>query len=266
VRVGVDRRTIAERKGAPPLEPGIYALCEVESGAFAAAGASDQFWAPGEARETGWPTVKLRYVKTYLGAPLTIERLRTEAPDISHLLLDGFQAASFPISADDFNKVISLLGDDLTELVTSDDRADTRGDQLADFERRYLRASPEVKERLGRHIERGPIGALVKKRTGFRCQLCKALGRNPVGFLKENGEPYVEAHHVMPVSTKEVGTLSASNVMTLCANHHRQMHFGGIDVIIATDAFDFVIDEQRVSIPRLSIAPVSALAAEKVLV
>ena len=27
---------------------------------------------------------------------------------------------------------------------------------------------------------------------------------NTVGFLK-SGEPYVEAHHAMPVSTKEVG-------------------------------------------------------------
>jgi len=79
VRVGVDRRTIAERNRAPPLEPGIYALCEVESAAFAATGASDEFWAPGEAREPGWPTVKLRYVKTYLDTPLTIERLRRGA-------------------------------------------------------------------------------------------------------------------------------------------------------------------------------------------
>ena len=166
---------------------------------------------------------------------------------------------------EDFNKVVSLLGNDLSELMMSDERADTSGDQLADLERRYLRAAPEVKERLGRHIERGPIGALVKKRTGFRCQLCEALGRNPVGFLKKNKEPYVEAHHVMPVSTKEVGTLSASNVMTLCANHHRQMHFGGIDVTITPNASEFVIDDRRVSVPRLSIAPASALTAEKVL-
>jgi hypothetical protein len=44
------------------------------------------------------------------------------------------------------------------------------------------------------------------------------------------------------------------------------MHFGSIDVTIAADAFEFVIDDRRVSILRLSIAPVSTLAAEKVLV
>ncbi len=35
VRVGVDHRTIAERNGAPPLVAGIYAVCMVESEAFA---------------------------------------------------------------------------------------------------------------------------------------------------------------------------------------------------------------------------------------
>jgi hypothetical protein len=43
------------------------------------------------------------------------------------------------------------------------------------------------------------------------------VGRNPIGFLKKNGEPYVEAHHVMPVSTHQIKSLSASNVITVCA-------------------------------------------------
>jgi predicted HNH restriction endonuclease len=123
------------------------------------------------------------------------------------------------------------------------------------LEQKYLHACPEVKERLSKTIERGQIGALVKQLMGFKCQLCEALGHNPVGFLKRSGEPYIEAHHVMPVSTKEVGSLSASNVMTLCANHHRQMHYGGIDVTITATSFEFMIDGTPVTIPRLSIGP-----------
>jgi predicted HNH restriction endonuclease len=266
VRVGVDRRTIAERNGGPLLEPGIYALCEVESTAFPATGASDEFWAPGEAREPGWPTVKLRYLRTFVDAPLTIARLRAEAPDISPLVLNGFQAASFPISADDFHTVEALLGGDANELVSSAARNDVSGDKLAAMEQKYLHACPEVKETLSRTIERGQIGALVKRATGFKCQLCDALGHNPVSFLKKNGEPYVEAHHVMPVSKKEVGSLSASNVMTLCANHHRQMHYGGIDVTIGATSFEFVIEGMPVAIPRLSIAPLAPAPLESALV
>jgi predicted HNH restriction endonuclease len=251
IRVGVDRRTVAERNGNPPLEPGIYALCEVESEAFDGTGASDEFWAPGQAREPGWPTVKLRYLRTYHGSPLTIERLRAERPGISELLLNGFQAASFPIAANDFRAVMALLGEELDDLPSPAQQSAVTPDKLATMEEKYLHATPEVKERVSRTIERGPVGALVKQATGFKCQLCEALGLNPVGFLKENGEPYVEAHHVMPISKKEVGSLAASNVMTLCANHHRQIHYGGIDIVISATTFELVIGGTPVKIPRL---------------
>jgi predicted RNA-binding protein with PUA-like domain len=175
IRVGVDRRTVSERNGNPPLEAGIYALCEVESKAFDGTGASDEFWAPGQAREPGWPTVNLRYLRTYLDNPLTIEKLRAERPEVSELLLNGFQAASFPISAEDFHAVMALLGEDLDDLPSPADQLDVDSDELAALEERYLHASPEVKVRLSRTIERGPIGALVKRATGFKCQLCEAL-------------------------------------------------------------------------------------------
>jgi predicted HNH restriction endonuclease len=129
------------------------------------------------------------------------------------------------------------------------------GEKLAAVERKYLNASPEVKDRIAKVIERGNVGQLVKRLTGFKCQICEALGNDPMGFAKKNGEPYVEAHHVMPVSTMEIGTLAASNIMTLCANHHRQMHFGEVIVTITPTAFELVIGGQHVTIARLSIDP-----------
>jgi hypothetical protein len=144
--------------------------------------------------------------------------------------------------------------EELDDLPSPAAQSEVTSDRLAAMEEKYLHATPEVKEKLSRAVERGSIGALVKKETGFKCQLCEALGLDPVGFLKMNGEPYVEAHHVMPVAKKEIGSLSASNIMTLCANHHRQMHYGGIDVVIGSTTFDFVIEEKLVKIPRLAIA------------
>jgi hypothetical protein len=255
IRVGVDRRTVAERNGNPPLEAGIYALVEVESEAFDGTGASDEFWAPGETRAPGWPTVKLRYLKTYLGRPLTIEKLQAERPGASGLLLNGFQAASFPIPADDFRAVMALLGANPDDLPSPEEQTDVTAEKIAGWEQKYLHASPEVKQRLSRAIERGPVGALLKRAAGFKCQLCEALGLDPVGFLKRNGEPYVEAHHAMPVSKGEVGSLAASNIMILCANHHRQIHYGGIDLTISPTTFDFVIGATPVRIPRLALAP-----------
>lgn len=252
VRVGVDQRSAAERDGNAPLEAGIYALCEVESVAFDGTGASSEFWAPGAERAAGWPTVNIRYLKSYASRPLTIEQLRTERPDVSRLLLNGFQAASFPIADRDFQAVMALLGEDLDELAPSPNDNPV-ADQLAALERKYMNASPEVKVRVSKGIERGQVGNLVKKTNGFKCQVCEALGDNPIGFLKKNGEHYVEAHHVMPVSTKEVGSLSASNVMIVCANHHRQLHYGGIEVRIRDKIFELQMGGLPILIQRLMI-------------
>ena len=261
VRVGVDQRTIDERDGRPTLEAGIYGLCEVESVAFDGTGAASDFWSVGTERAPGWPTVKIRYLRSYLGNPLTIERLRTERADVSGLLLNGFQASSFPISAHDFHAVMDLLKEDLDALPLPAGLETIAADQLAEVEEQFINASPEVKTKVSKYIERGPIGGLVKMHNGFKCQICDALGQKPVGFIKRNGQPYVEAHHVMPVAKKQVGSLSASNVMTVCANHHRQLHYGGIDVIITAETFVFSVDGVQLHIPRLAVSDLMKSAA-----
>jgi predicted HNH restriction endonuclease len=253
VRVGVDRRNKEERQDKPPLEPGIYAICEVTSTAFPAAGANDEFWYEGEEPEPGRPTVNIRYLHTYLHNPLTIERLRQELPNVKPILLDGFQGRSFPISGEDFREVTSLLGFDLDDLPPVAEEADAALDTLAALEKQFLKASPEVKERVSRTIERGPVGRAVKKALGFQCQLCAALGQHPLGFHKKNGEPYVEAHHVMPVSALQVGSLAASNIMVLCANHHRQMHYGNVKLQISQQTFDIHIDGKEHKISRYAV-------------
>lgn len=121
-------------------------------------------------------------------------------------------------------------------------------------ERDALGRSPEVKRKISRTIERGGIGALVKKRNGFKCQICEALGDDPHSFIKTNGEPFVEAHHVIPVSELQIGSLSATNIMTVCANHHRQLHFGNAEVAIEADTFNLTLDGRELTLRRCSVA------------
>jgi hypothetical protein len=52
-----------------------------------------------------------------------------------------------------------------------------------------------------------------------RCELC-----GQEGFLKPNGKPYVETHHIIALASD--GADRINNVVALCANHHRQAHFG----------------------------------------
>ena len=249
IRVGQDRRNKSDRNGRPRLESGIYAICQVLTEPYEATGASDEFWSPGSERESGWPTVGIRYLKTFLDSPLRIETLQDKAPGVSKLLLEGFQGSTFPISGGDFQVVTALLGLRFDDLPKSQDAPDL-AKALQNIEYKYKNAVPEVKERQSQYVERGPVGAKVKKLNSFKCQICDALGRNPFVFKKPNGEPYVEAHHVMPVSKLEKGSLHAANIMTVCANHHRQLHFGGIDVSIGDEYFVLEIDGHPISIPR----------------
>lgn len=56
-------------------------------------------------------------------------------------------------------------------------------------------------------------------RAAGRCEWCGALG-----FTTDDGSVFLETHHVVPLS--EAGADRVSNVVALCANHHREAHFG----------------------------------------
>jgi len=100
-------------------------------------------------------------------------------------------------------------------------------------------AAPIVKHRVSRYVERGAIGTMVKAANGYRCQICDGLGLNWSAFLKPDGLPYIEAHHVMQVSTLSDDVLGPGNVITVCPNHHRELHFGRTTSTDLGDAFAF---------------------------
>lgn len=122
-------------------------------------------------------------------------------------------------------KALGLTGADLAAI-----RASRTATGVRTLEADAASATPTRKERLSKVIERGPIGQAVKAAHKGRCQICVALGRPGGAFTKPNGETYAEAHHVVPVSTLQVGALSHLNIMVLCPNHHRQAHYGQFDI------------------------------------
>ena len=83
--------------------------------------------------------------------------------------------------------------------------------------------------------------------------ICERMGHNPYSFSKPNGDYYIEVHHVIPVSDLVEGSLSSANLITVCANHHRQLHFGKCYVQEITDrTFVFNIDSKLWDIKKLS--------------
>jgi len=97
---------------------------------------------------------------------------------------------------------------------------------------RYASATPEGRQRVTRAVERGPIGNLLKRAHGYRCQICRAFNRVEATFRKPDGSAYVEAHHVVAVAQGVRGSLRPENVIVVCAAHHRELHYGALAEII----------------------------------
>ena len=74
-------------------------------------------------------------------------------------------------------------------------------------------------------------------------------------FYKPNGVKYIETHHVEPVSERKKGTLGISNLITVCANHHRQLHYGNSKVLgDKYGKFKFEIDNEIIEVKKITIA------------
>ena len=252
IRVGVNRRTKIQLNGRQKLQPGIYAIVEILSEAQKRKDPLDEFWTNWTEAEMEKPVVKIRYLRNLLKSPLPSDRLKQNSSISDKYLLQGFQASSMLLEKSSFDRIIQLIdnGEQIFENAGLD-TSETPQDIL-ELEHKYSDAVPEVKEVVSRRIERGPIANKLKKIAGYKCLICRSLGELPYCFKKPNGQYYIEAHHVSPVSQRERGSLGSSNIITVCPNHHRQLHYGNSEFLQDTGIqFVFQIDGQRVEVQKL---------------
>ncbi|HBC3450905.1 TPA: HNH endonuclease [Vibrio parahaemolyticus] len=98
-----------------------------------------------------------------------------------------------------------------------DDSSENRQRRLASRS-----TKPKVVYRLVQDYRRDPdvVAEALYRAEGF-CEKCK----EKAPFIKSsNGEPYLEVHHIIPLS--QGGLDSPENVISLCPNCHREIHFG----------------------------------------
>jgi len=82
--------------------------------------------------------------------------------------------------------------------------------------------TPSTRKLATYQFDRNPaVCELAKRRAGGKCQLCG----DDAPFRNRDGEPYLETHHVKPLS--EGGEDSILNTVALCPNCHRKMHVLG---------------------------------------
>jgi len=222
-------------QGVPPL-----GLCVTEHFANA--------WAK-EGRSWSFPVQQMRAsAQSFSWTKEILDRVRVGAR-----LLPGQAAIPWRKEIREREQSVRLWAESLRPTGRGKPEPDTDAAALALQETELIGKIPEVRERISKTIERGPIGQRLKRLNGYRCQICEAVGQGPGSFLKPNGERYVEAHHATPVSAQEIGSLAASNIMILCADHHRQMHYGNVRLVRAASTFELIIDGIAISIARFAL-------------
>jgi hypothetical protein len=177
--------------------------------------------------------------------------IRDQLPDRAAFkyLRTGKRRTTTAIPREAFEYVAKLAGLSAEDLLAS--RAGRDAAVLAQAQKIAESLTPKVQERMSGRIERGRIGAQVKSARKHRCQICAALGKEPVAFVKKDGSPFAEAHHVMPVARLMKGSLAANNIMVLCPNHHRQAHYGRFEIEASDDAcWIVIVDNKKLRIER----------------
>lgn len=151
-------------------------------------------------------------------------------------------------------KTIAIeLGIIVNPIIVFDNEKDTL-EGVRKLEEMMKNKLPKEKHIISRYIERGAIAKKIKQIANYKCSICEKLGNGTNSFIKKNGEMYIEAHHVEPVSTGKIGVLSATNLMTVCANHHRQLHYGNVELLENNEKhFTFHIDRQKIIIEKICL-------------
>jgi hypothetical protein len=102
-----------------------------------------------------------------------------------------------------------IAGDDTTKDQKNEDAINDIGSDI-----------PERFSSLTISYNRDPrIRAAVIRRASGKCEFCGVAG-----FKRLDGSPYLECHHIIALSND--GADRMTNVIALCANDHREAHFG----------------------------------------
>jgi len=151
------------------------------------------------------------------------------------------------------DEFIQLTDEEIVELI-NEELVDNL-DEIRKIEEKYKYVKPIVKEFISKRIERGNFADKIKKLNNFKCLICERLNKSPYVFKKDNGDYYIEVHHIIPVAELQIGSLSTANLITVCPNHHRQIHYGKFEIVENNDLrFIFRIDNQLIHINKPKIA------------
>jgi hypothetical protein len=233
------------------LKPGIYGIVEV---------ISDPYQEEKMTYIKSEYAVRLFIKQNLINKPLWLENIKDDRIISNDYIIDGkyFQGhPSMPLKKETYGRIIELIDYEDKNLnnieMLIDNSPVSNYQEVINLINKYMDAKPIIKEIINRRIERGPLAQKIKHINNYKCQLCEELGKDYYSFKKRSGEYYVETHHVIPVAEQRIGGLGLSNIITVCANHHRQLHYGNVNYEIQEDKFIFKIDDNYLIINKIRI-------------
>lgn len=120
------------------------------------------------------------------------------------------------------------------------------------FNEIYRNATPRKRIVISNQIARpNAITDYLKKIQRYTCQICGKLG-----FRQGNGKRYVETHHVVELHKLMPGSYCSDNIIVVCANCHKKLHYARIEYI-STDNSQIVlkINDEQFQFSRNMISP-----------
>jgi hypothetical protein len=77
------------------------------------------------------------------------------------------------------------------------------------------------------YLDRGSsVTKALKKLLGAKCQICEWEGFLKKKSNNKEADNFIEAHHLTQISEQQSGSLCTDNIILLCPNCHREIHYG----------------------------------------
>ena len=100
----------------------------------------------------------------------------------------------------------------------------------------------------------GSVTRALKKLLGAKCQICEWEGFVKKSVKNNKEEGFIEAHHLTQISDKQSGSLCTDNIILVCPNCHREIHYGSsFSVISSGDAIKIQLAKYKKTIQKNTI-------------
>lgn len=107
-----------------------------------------------------------------------------------------------------------------------------------DLDNKETPAPQQVPVSTKTYIRDSSVRAAALARAKGHCEFC-----GQPGFLTSSGQSFLETHHIIPLA--EGGSDVITNVAAVCANHHREAHYGVRTALIRDQLLDIASSSKK---------------------